>query len=155
MSLENLHDTAALLITVISHPNKVMLRILLNRLKSKTQELLAEEQADFIAKRSTTEQIFNLRLHKEKHLEHQHQLLHNFIDFKKAFDRVWHDGLWHVLRSGNFDEDLVQVIQSFYKTSTSAVLMGGQLGDFFPTSVGVRQGVSSRLSFSIFSWRTS
>ena len=24
------------------------------------------------------------------HLEHQKELFHNFIDFKKAFDRVWH-----------------------------------------------------------------
>ena len=30
----------------------------------------------------------------EKNLEHQKELLHGFIDFKKAFDRVWHDGLW-------------------------------------------------------------
>ncbi|KAH3699575.1 hypothetical protein DPMN_074533 [Dreissena polymorpha] len=31
-------------ISIISHPSKVMLRIILNRLKSKAEELLAEEQ---------------------------------------------------------------------------------------------------------------
>ena len=51
-----------------------------------------EEQAGF-----TMEQIFNCRVLVEKHL-HQRDLFHNFIDFKKAFKRVWHDGLWHVLR---------------------------------------------------------
>ena len=32
-------------------------------------------------------------------LQHQRDLFHNFIDFKKAFDRVWHEGLWQVLRN--------------------------------------------------------
>ena len=36
----------------------------------------------------TTEQLFNLRVLVEKYLEHQNELFHNFIDFKKAFDRA-------------------------------------------------------------------
>ncbi|XP_052212126.1 uncharacterized protein LOC127831172 [Dreissena polymorpha] len=43
----------------ISHPSKVMLRLILNRLKSMVEELLAEEQAGFRAKCSTVEQVFN------------------------------------------------------------------------------------------------
>ena len=34
-------------ISLISHPSKIMLRIILNRLKGKAEELLSEEQADF------------------------------------------------------------------------------------------------------------
>src|SRR5437870_4286523 len=86
------------------------------------------------------EQICNCRILIEKHLQHQKDLFHNFIDFKKAFDRVWHEGLWGVLRSFNIDEGLVQLIQALYDSSTSAVLMSGQLGEFFETTVGVRQG---------------
>ena len=48
-------------IRLISHPNKVMLKIILNRLKPQT-EIIAEEQAGFKAGRSTTEQIFNLQI---------------------------------------------------------------------------------------------
>ena len=36
-----------------------------------------------------TEQIFNLRLLVEKHLEHQKELFPNFVNFKKGFARVW------------------------------------------------------------------
>ena len=75
-------------ISLISHPSKVMLWVLLNRLKGKAEEILAEEQAGFRPKRSTTEQIFNIRLLIENHLQHQRDLYHNFIDLKKAFDRV-------------------------------------------------------------------
>ena len=75
-------------ISLISHASKVMLRIVMNRLKTKAEEILSEEQAGFRPGRSTVEQIFNIRLLIEKHLDHQEPLYHNFIDFKKAFDRV-------------------------------------------------------------------
>ena len=33
----------------------------------------------------------------EKYMDQQRQFYHNFIDFKKAFDRVWQEVLWHVM----------------------------------------------------------
>ena len=47
-------------ISLISHPSKVMLRILLNRLKPQAEEIIKEEQASFRAGRSTTEQFFSV-----------------------------------------------------------------------------------------------
>ena len=39
-------------------------------------------------------------------------MFNNFIDFKKAFDKVWQTGLWQVLRSFyNIEKGLVQAIQ--------------------------------------------
>ena len=73
-------------ISLISHPSKVMLKIILNRLQPQAEEIIADEQAGFRAGRSTTEQIFNLRILCEKYLQHQQNLYHVFIDFKKAFD---------------------------------------------------------------------
>ena len=55
-------------ISLISHPSKLMLRVLLNRLKAKAEELLAEHQAGFWPGRSTVEQSFNSRVIIEKHL---------------------------------------------------------------------------------------
>ena len=49
-------------ISLISHSSNVMLKVILNRLKSQAEEIIAEEQAGFRAGRSTTEQIFNLRI---------------------------------------------------------------------------------------------
>ena len=71
-------------ISLISHPSKVMLKIILNRLKSQAEKIIAEEQAGFRAGSSTTEQIFNLRILCEKYLQHQQDLYHAFIDFKKG-----------------------------------------------------------------------
>ena len=75
--------------SLISHSSKVMLKIILNRLTPQAEKIIAEEQAGFRAGSSTTEQIFNLRILCEKYLQHQQDLYHVFIDFKKAFDRVF------------------------------------------------------------------
>ena len=80
-------------ISRISHPSKVVLKIILNREKPQAVKIIAEEQAGFRARRSTTEQIVNLKILCEKHLQHKQDLYHVFIDFKKAFDRVWHAAL--------------------------------------------------------------
>ena len=65
-----------------------MLKIILNRFKPQVEKIITEEQAGIRAGRNTTEQIFNLRILCEKYLQHQQDLYHVFIDFKKAFNRV-------------------------------------------------------------------
>ena len=61
-------------ISLISHLSKVMLKIILNRLEPKAEEIIAEEQTGFRAGRSTTEQIFSLTILCEKCLHHQQNL---------------------------------------------------------------------------------
>ena len=57
-------------LSLISHPSKVLLRVILNRPKHQASEIIAEEQAGFMSGRSTAEQIFNLRMIIEKYQEH-------------------------------------------------------------------------------------
>ena len=111
----------------------------------------AEEQAGLRAGRGTTEQIFNLRILCEKYLQHQQNLYHVFIDFKKAFDRVWHAALWATMRKYNISANLVRTIEQLYDKATSAVQMNGSIGEWFRTTVGVRQGcLLSPTLFNIF-----
>jgi len=65
----------------------VLLKVISNRLKTKAENILAEEQAEFRSGRSTSEQIANVRILGEKYRDHQMEIHHNFIDFKKAFDK--------------------------------------------------------------------
>ena len=105
----------------------------------KAEELLAEEQAGFRPGRSTVEQIFNSRVIVGKHLQHKRDLFHIKRTSRRRLT-VWHAGLWQVLRSFNTEEGLVQAIQALYENTSSAVLLNSQLGEFFKTIVGVRQG---------------
>ena len=102
-----------------------MLKIILKRLKPQTEKIIAEEQAGFRAGRSTTEQIFNLRILCEKYLQHLQVLYHVFIDFKKAFDRVWHAALWATMKKYNISTNLIQVTQTLYYKATSTVVPVG------------------------------
>ena len=89
-----------------------MLKIMLNSLKPRVEKIIAEEQAGFRAGRSTTEQIFNICILCEKYLQHQQDLNHVIIDFKKAFDRVWHAALWATMKKYSISTNLIQVIKT-------------------------------------------
>ena len=128
-----------------------MLKVILNRFKTQAEEIIAEEQAGFRAGRSTTEQIFNLRILCEKYLQHQQNLYHVFIDFKKALDRVRHAALWTTMRKNNISANLVRTIEKLYDKATSAVQMSGSIEEWFRTTVGIRQGcLLSPTLFNIF-----
>ena len=138
-------------ISLISHLSKVVLKIILNRLKLQEEKIIAKEQPRFRSGRSTTEQTFNLRVLCEKHLQHQQDLYHVFIDFKKAFNRVWHAALWATMKKCNISANLIRVINNLCDKATSAVLFNSSVGDWFRTTVGVRQGcLLSPTLFNIF-----
>ena len=102
-----------------------MLKVILNRLKPQAEKIIAEEQAGFRAGRSTTEQIFNLRIPCEKYDHHQQDLYHVFIDFEKTFDRVWYAAMWATMKTYNISANLIRVIKHLYDKATSAVLFNG------------------------------
>ena len=70
----------------------------------------------------------NLRLKSEKYLQHQQNLYHVFIDFKKAFDGVWHAALWATMRKYSISANLVRTIEQLYDKATSAIQMNGSIG---------------------------
>ena len=76
------------ILSLIPHPSKILLKIILNRLIPQAEQILAEEQAGFRKSRSTIEQILNSSIIMEKHIEIEKNVYHNYIDFKKSFDRV-------------------------------------------------------------------
>lgn len=127
-------------ISLLSVPGKVYTRILQQRLKRYVDEVVAEEQAGFRAGRGTMDQIFTIRQIAEKYFEKNRTLYNNFIDFKQAFDSVWQQGLWQVLRNFGIPEELVVLLEDMYSKTLSAVRVDGELTDWFKITVGVRQG---------------
>ena len=111
-------------------------------MKPQAEKIIAEEQAGFRAGRSNTEQIFNLRILCEKYLQHKQDLYHVFIDFEKAFDKVWHAALWATTKY-NISANVVRVIKHLYDKATNTVLFNGSTGDLFRATVGVRKGMST------------
>ena len=117
-------------------------------------KIIAEYQAGFRAGRGTTKQIFNLGVLREKYLQHQQDLYYVFIDFKKAFDKVWNAALWATTKkyiSANF----IRVIKHLYVKATSTALFIGSMGDWFRRTAGVQQGCNSHPSSSKYFWKGS
>ena len=93
--------------SLVSQPSKFMLKFRVNRLKPQVEKITAEEQARFRAGRSTSVQIFNLRILYEKYLQHQQDLYRVSIDFKKAFNRVWHAAFWATMKKYDTSAHLI------------------------------------------------
>ena len=79
-------------INLISHASKVMLKIIQKIITSRIEEVLSESQAGFSRGRTTVQQITTLQILNEKARDIGSLIFHNFIDFRKAFYRVWHEG---------------------------------------------------------------
>ena len=104
------------------------------------EEVLAKEQAGFRVGRGTIDQLFVIRQLAEKYYEKNKTLYNNFMDYRQAFDSVWQQGLWQVLRNYGIPEGLVQLLEDLYSKSMSAVRVDGELTKWFRVTVGVRQG---------------
>ncbi|PLW24962.1 hypothetical protein PCASD_25909 [Puccinia coronata f. sp. avenae] len=74
-----------------------------------------------------------------------------YIDFKKAFDRVPHEGMWARLLNIGIHPDMVELIRQGYNNSTIQCRLGDQLSDPFTREIGTRQGCPlSPLLFIIY-----
>ena len=79
------------------------------------------------------------------------QELHNVLNFKKAFDMVWHDVLWSTMRQFHIGSNSVTIIKQLYNEASSAVCIDVQLGEWFFIHSGVRQGcLLSPTLFNVF-----
>ena len=124
---------------------------LAKQVEASGRKVIAEEQAGFRPGRSTTEQIFNLRILCERYLQDQQDLFNVFVDFKKAFDRAWHAALWSTTKLYKINANLIKVTESLYSKASSAVYYNGSGGEWFMTTVGVRQRcLLSPTLFNIF-----
>jgi len=61
-------------IALVSHASKMLLRIILERIRVKTETEIADEQVGFRQGKGTRDQITNLRILMHKAREHQHPL---------------------------------------------------------------------------------
>ena len=134
-----------------------MLRILLNRLEPQAEEIIKEEQA--VSEQEGAQQehnranIFNLRILCEKCLQHQQNRYHIFVDFKKAFDAVWHAALWAAMRLYNINANMIRTIECLYDKATSAVCYDNNIGEWLEQQLEYATDVCSPPLSSTSSYR--
>ena len=62
------------------------------------------------------------------------------LDISKAFDRVWHAGLLHKLRSYGISGQIFGLISSFLSNRRLRVVLDGKSSQEYPVNVAVPQG---------------
>ena len=105
-----------------------------------SNHLLNKHQFGFLPRRSTVTQLVYVVDTWLRDLDNGNQLSAIFMDFQKAFDRVWHTGLVHKLRTLGVLPNSVSWISSFLTDRTIAVRVGSCLSSQHTISAGVPQG---------------
>ena len=62
------------------------------------------------------------------------------LDISKAFDRVWHSGLLHKLKSYGISGQKFGLISSFLSNRQLRVVLDGKFSQEYPVNAGVPQG---------------
>ncbi len=140
-------------ITICNSLGKLFSIILNNRLNAYIgkHHIMCDNQIGFQKNSRTADHIFVLKTAIDKYLKLNKRLFLCFVDFHKAFDSVWREGLWYkVLRYG-IRGNLYRVIKNMYKESACQVKSGNALTSTFQTSLGVMQGeVLSPTLFNLY-----
>ena len=116
------------------------------------RNLLHKEQIGFTEKNRAPDHILTIRAITNKYVQDGESRVYScFIDFKKAFDTVWHDGLFFKLQQMGVNGNFLGTLRNIYANTECAVKIGNKLTNFFPCKQGVRQGDPlSPLLFNIF-----
>ena len=87
----------------------------------------------------------------QKILSEKGRLYCAFVDFKKAFDSVYLNGLWHKLLKLGINAKMLRIIRDMYNNVKTCVRNCHSYSEFFECAVGLKQGeVISPLLFSLF-----
>lgn len=131
-------------ITLLSIAGKVYAGVLHARLIkwSESNNIIVPEQGGFRPQRGCAEQIFTLTELIRIRRARKQSTFACFIDIRKAYDTVWHDGLKVKLREYGIHGGMYNAIVSMYAACESTVRLGEELGftEFFNIDTGVRQG---------------
>ncbi|CAF3715602.1 unnamed protein product [Rotaria socialis] len=137
-------------ISLLVVTSKIFSRIILNRVQGLLDKQLLEEQAGFRSNRSTIDQIFILKMIKEKSHNNNKPLHMCFIDIMKAYDSVDRTLLWQICRHYGLTDKIVQMLILLYQDTKAQVRINGEISDPFDINSGVQQGgIPSCILFNV------
>ena len=110
---------------------KLFSSVLNNRLINHYENLFADQQFGFRQNHRTTDSIFVLKTLISKYLNKKKQKIFAcFVDLRKAFDSLWHNGLLYKLKLNGIGKKYYSIISDMYKCCKSAVKIQHKVSDF-------------------------
>jgi len=102
--------------------------------------LLPEHQFGFRRRRGAVDPLFRLISDAALAMSQHGKLVAVFLDFKAAFDTVWHSGLKHKLKAAGVPDHLVRWTANFLDDRSFRVRVGSELSEQQRVKCGVPQG---------------
>ena len=119
----------------------------------KNNNLLHNSQIGFLPGNRTADHIFALRTLIDKYVTNtpRRKLFCCFVDFRKAFDSIWHPGLLKRLLDYGIGGQFFNLIANMYSKSECCVKADTIRSEYFNYNRGVRQGcILSPLLFNLY-----
>ena len=116
-----------------------MLKILQARLQQYMNCELPDVQPGFRQGKGTRDQIANILWIIEKAREFQKNICFCFIDYVKAFDCVYDNKLWKILKEMGIPDHLTCLLRNLYAGQEATVRTGHGTTDWFQIGKGVCQ----------------
>ena len=101
---------------------------------------LPDVEAGFRKGRGTRDQIANICLIMEKAREFQKNIYFYFLDYVKAFDCVYHNKLWKILKEMGVPDHLTCLLRNLYAGQEVTVRTRHGITDWFQIGKGIHQG---------------
>ena len=137
-------------ISLLSNISKLFEKVILAKLQSPTPSL-NPLQGGFHSGYSPIHTAFVLQEAIQSIRESGKKAYVAMLDVEKAFDTVWHQGLFVKLQRKDIPSRIWHVLNNWYTSSSCSVLLCGKHSRPFPILQGVHQGaIPSPLLYSIF-----
>ena len=140
-------------ISISSNIGKLFTRILAQRLESIIEQngWLGEIQGGFRKGRGTMDHLFVLTSLMDRAHKLKKPIYIAFIDLRKAFDRVWREGLWKCLGEYGLGGKFLSIVKSLYNDHKCKIETVGGSTEWINCERGVKQGcVLSPMLFALY-----
>lgn len=130
-------------ITLTSIFSKIFSLLLDVRIRkwAEKNKLLSDYQFGFRPNRSTSDCIYVLHSIINKVIMSENRKIYcAFVDFRKAFDLIYRNGIWYKLIIYGVSSKMVNMLKAIYKSVKSCVKVKGSLSQYFNSYMGVKQG---------------
>jgi len=127
-------------ITLLNTDYKLLMKSLALQLAKHVHQLVHPDQTGFIPNRSIFDpiQLTQTICAYADFMEEDGTIV--ALDQEKAYDRIDHGYLVHVLHHFNLPEPFIKTVQSLYGNAHTAAMVNGELSTNFRVTHGVRQG---------------
>ena len=114
-------------------------------------EILNKNQIGFRYGFRTSDHIFVLKTLIDFYKIHKKPLFACFIDFRKAYDSVWREGLFFKLIQYGCSKNFVRILLSMYSSVNYKVKLSSGSTPVFSSNIGLKQGCNMSPSlFNVF-----